>query len=121
MTAETRYPFSATQRLRRRKDFAHVYDRRSCRHAGPLRIYAAPNGLAWSRLGTSVSAKVGPAVRRNRIKRRLRNAFRLLQHELPAGYDFVVVVRRHDPLSVAAYQKHLASAAAQLHAHWKRT
>ena len=44
-----------------------------------------------SRLGLSVSRKVGNAVHRNRIKRRLREVFRLNQSSLKTGCDLVIV------------------------------
>lgn len=55
-------------------------------------LYACPNGLSVNRLGVSVSRKVGGAVVRNRIKRRIKESFR---HAPPAkiGHDLVVVVR----------------------------
>ena len=43
------------------------------------------------RLGLSVSKDHGPAVRRNKIKRILREAFRLERPSLPAGYDVIVI------------------------------
>ena len=68
----------------------------------------------------SVSRKVGTAVRRNRIRRLLREVFRLMQHDHPIGLDWVVVVRPHEPLRLAEYQKLLAEAAFKLHATWRR-
>lgn len=45
------------------------------------------------RLGVAVSKRHGNAVRRNRIKRLSREAFRLMRPELPEGFDFVMVPR----------------------------
>lgn len=54
-----------------------------------LIIHAAITSLPHARLGLSVSRKVGNAVVRNRWKRLIREAFRLHEHELPAGIDLV--------------------------------
>ena len=83
--------FFPTMRLRRRADFKRTYERRCTAADGVLLIFANRNGLDLPRLGLSVSRKVGPAVVRNRWKRRLREAFRLGRHELPQGVDFVVI------------------------------
>ncbi len=52
--------------------------------------WCASNQTAITRLGLVVGRKYGPAPRRNRAKRLVREAFRLSQHELPAGLDLVV-------------------------------
>ena len=49
------------------------------------------NGLDFSRLGITVSKKIGNAVKRNKVKRRIREFFRLNKSCFPKGYDIVIV------------------------------
>lgn len=53
-----------------------------------------PNQLAQSRLGITVTRKIGSAVRRNRIKRMLREVFRYNRAALTTPLDLVIVARR---------------------------
>lgn len=117
---QERFRFDKTQRLRSRADFARVYAARIVKQAGPLRVFGCPNDLGFSRLGLSVSVRVGGAVTRNRVKRMLRESFRLLQHDLPRGYDWIVVVARHEPQALADYQRLLTSATQRLERQWHR-
>jgi len=84
----------AKQRLRRERDFDRVFAEGKVIRTKELIVRAAPNGLGFPRLGLSVGKAVGNAVIRNRVKRVLREAFRLNKHLLPGGYDLVVVPRR---------------------------
>ena len=115
-----RATFPKSHRLRHRLEFSAVYDARVRESRGPLTVYALPNDLGHPRLGLSTSRKVGNAVRRNRIRRLLREAFRHLQHDLPAGYDLILVVRPHEPLMLADYQKLLMALVLKLHNAWQR-
>ena len=87
--------FPRTARLLRPADFTRVYGRRASAAAGPIVVYAAPNRTVDGsvRLGLSVSRRIGGAVTRNRWKRVLREAFRAARVDLPAGNDYVIVVR----------------------------
>jgi ribonuclease P protein component len=112
---ERRYTFPRSCRLGGRHEFSAVFEARTRESRGPLTVYAKANALGHGRLGISISRKVGTAVRRNRIKRLLREAFRLMQHDLPGGYDLVVVVRPHEPLILADYQRLMSGMAVKLH------
>ena len=123
MTDHTPQPtkaFDRACRFRGRTIFSEVYGQRVRREAGPLLVYARPNGLEFSRLGLSVGRRIGNAVRRNRVKRLLREAFRLNRDAWPAGYDWLIVVRPHEPVDMSRYARHLAEATSRLDEKWQK-
>jgi ribonuclease P protein component len=81
------------ERLRLRSDFAKVFAQKHRAVDDVLVVYVAANGLAWSRLGLSVGKRVGGAVQRNYIRRRIREAFRRSKADLPGGLDIVCVAQ----------------------------
>lgn len=109
-----RLTFTTRHRLTQALDFKAAYDTNVSRARAPLIIFGRPNGTPLPRLGLSVPRRIGNAVVRNRVKRRIREAFRLHQSKLPAGVDLVVNVRPHAPLTVAEYALRLIDAAASL-------
>jgi ribonuclease P protein component len=115
-----RYALSKSRILRARDDFHAAFNARVKEARGPLIIFSRPNDLPHPRMGIQTSRRVGNAVHRNRIRRLLREAFRLMQHDFPRGYDWVVVVRPHDPLMLADYQRILSAALVKLHNAWER-
>ena len=70
-----------------------------------------PNALPYSRFGFSINSRLGGAVVRNRLKRRLREAIRLRLTMIEVGWDVVVIARR--PLLCADSQQ-MAVACARL-------
>ena len=80
----TRFTFIKAQHLRSKSDFERVYALKNKAADGVLLVFAARNEGPVTRIGLSVSKKHGGAIVRNRLKRLLREAFRLMQHQIPA-------------------------------------
>ena len=73
--------------------FRRAYNRGKTAADSRLALYVRRNGQKQNRLGFTVSTKVGHAVVRNRVRRRLREIYRLHEDGLRAGFDVVVVAR----------------------------
>lgn len=80
-------------RLRRPSEFEQIRRRGRSVASRLLVLSVAPNGLAHNRYGFAVGRRVGKAVRRNRVKRWLREIVRQLHPSLRQGFDLVLVAR----------------------------
>jgi len=79
------------QYLTKREQFGLVYTGGSSHVCRTVVIKALPNGLEFSRYGLTVSKRVGNAVKRNRVKRLLREIVR--QVSLKPGWDIIIIAR----------------------------
>ena len=82
-----------TQSLRFNRDFKRTYARGRSAACGLLAVYVRPNRGRGNRLGLTVSAKLGGAVVRNCVRRRMKEAYRLHETGLASGFDVVLVAR----------------------------
>ena len=73
--------------------FRRAYNRGKSAADSHLALYVRRNGQNSNRLGLTVSTKVGRAVVRNRVRRRLREIYRLHEDTLALGCDVVIVAR----------------------------
>jgi ribonuclease P protein component len=91
------------ERLKKTQDFSRGYRRGKSKADRNLVLYLLKNDLEESRLGISVSKKVGNSVVRHCIKRRVREAVRLHEEQFPTGYDIIVIARK--PAAEADYHQ----------------
>ena len=82
-----------TSSLKTNNDFRRVYRKGTSAVRPCLVVYIRPNRQTENRLGFTVTAKVGKAHTRNRVRRRLREIYRLNEPGLRRGMDMVVVAR----------------------------
>lgn len=94
-------------RVRKQADFDEVYRVSTYAADAVLVVQACFNKLNVTRLGMSVSKKVGNAPTRNKWKRMIREVFRKHRNSLPVGMDLVIRPRKGAQLSYAAIEKSL--------------
>ena len=84
---------SSYETLKKNIDFQKVYKSGKSYANKYLVMYVLENGTDITRIGISVSKKVGNSIVRHRLARLIREAFRLSTDYIPDGYDYVVVAR----------------------------
>ncbi len=82
-----------SESLKKNKDFQSVYKKGKSYANKYLVMYIVENNLDRNRIGISVSKKVGNSVIRHRLKRLVKESYRLNESVFKNGFDIVVVVR----------------------------
>ena len=85
--------FPRSLRLKKRREFEIVYRNGKKYWNKIFVVNILPNKVNITRLGLTVSKKVGKSVKRSRVKRLIRESFRLSQEQILPGYDIVVVAQ----------------------------
>lgn len=83
--------------LKKNIDFQRVYAKKRVNGNRHLTVFYKKNNLPNKRVGFTITKKVGNAVTRNKIKRRLREIYRANFDVLKDGYDYVFVVKKSVP------------------------
>ncbi len=92
-----RFSFPKKKRLVSNRQFKAVMANGRRLSDGVLTLYMAENDCEYSRLGVSVGKSRGNAVIRNRLKRLMREAFRQNQQQIPAGFDYLLMISSRWP------------------------
>ena len=79
--------------LKKNSDFRRLYSKGKSAVNPYMVVYCRKNGRGTNRVGYTVSVKLGHAVVRNRVRRRLREIYRLNAPALKSGWDIVIVAR----------------------------
>jgi ribonuclease P protein component len=85
--------FGKEEHIRKREDYLRIYRQGVRRSSERFTIITCRNEAGTRRLGMAVSKKAGNAVQRNRIKRLLREFFRLNKSRLPFSQDIVIIAK----------------------------
>lgn len=83
-------------KIKNNRDFQKIYRKGRYAASKSLVVYVQPNFLQINRIGITASKKYGKSVKRNRIRRLIRESYRLLQDQLNKGYDFIIVARKNE-------------------------
>jgi ribonuclease P protein component len=86
--------FPKQARLLSRREFRRVYEEGQRRSGRLATVFFLANGLPQTRLGITTPSRLGKAVLRNRVKRRVREVFRLNRLAIAAGWDIVLNPRQ---------------------------
>lgn len=81
-------------RVKKEKEFSRVYHEGASVANRQFVLYHLPNDQSHFRLGLSVGKKIGNAVTRNYVKRRIRRSFQELADQLPKDRDIIVIARK---------------------------
>jgi ribonuclease P protein component len=92
-----------TEPLRNNFEFKRMYYKGKSAVTPNVAVYCMKNRGNINRLGLTVGSKLGNAVARNKIRRRMREVYRLLENNITAGYDVVIVARGRSTASEYRY------------------
>ena len=82
-----------TTSLKKNHEFRRLYNKGKSAASHCAVVYCRRNGSKENRLGITVSTKIGGAVQRNRVRRRLKEIYRLNEKKILSGYSIVIVAR----------------------------
>lgn len=87
-----------TETLKKNYEFARLYKKGKFYAGRYIVIYVLTNNFGINRIGITASKKVGKSVKRNRLRRLIRENYRKLEPFIKVGHDIVIVARKTEEL-----------------------
>lgn len=91
-------------KIKLNREFQRIYRKGRYAVSKNLAIYMQPNSYKINRIGITASKKYGKSVKRNRIRRLIRESYHALQDNLKKGYDFIIVARKTEETDPGYHQ-----------------
>jgi len=91
--------------IKNNREFQNIYRRGKYAVSKALTVYMLPNNLQINRVGITASKNYGKSVKRNRIRRLIRESYRAIHENLKTGYDFVIVARKRNDYDIPDFHK----------------
>ncbi len=97
-----------TESLKKNRDFLYLYKKGKFFAGRIMVVHCKPNNSKINRLGVSVSKKVGNSVRRNRVRRLIKENYRLMEESIIPGNNIIIVYRNLKEIpECAAFKKEM--------------
>lgn len=94
-----------TKMLKKNYEFKSVLTKGKYYAGGLIDIVVLKNNLSINLLGLAISKKAGNSVKRNKIKRIIRENYRLLENEMKTGYSFVILWKKNADFDKLSFSK----------------
>lgn len=91
--------------IKNNREFQNIYRKGKYAVSKSLTVYMLPNDLDYNRVGITASRNYGKSVKRNRIRRLIRESYRAVNENLRTGYDFVIVARKRNETELPDFRK----------------
>lgn len=91
--------------IKNNREFQYIYRRGRYAVSKALTVYMLPNNMQVNRIGITASKHYGKSVKRNRIRRLIKESYRAIHDNLKIGYDFIIVARKTNKDDIPDFHK----------------